>query len=123
MTVTEAVALLDGQFYTVKEVNDIEISSACGADLMSDIMTLVKDKTLLLTGLVNIQVVRTAELMDIPAIIFIRSKVPSQEMIDLAEENSIVLAGTSLSMFEACGKLYEAGFISGKTIEDKTPQA
>ena len=115
MTVSEAVSLLEGQFFCGEEKASQEILSACGADLMSDVMAFVKERVLLLTGLVNPQVIRTAELLDIHAIIFVRGKNPSMDMIDMANESNIVLGGTKLPMFIACGKLYEAGLKSGGT--------
>jgi len=115
MNVSEAVALLEGQFFCGEKSAGQEIASACGADLMSDVMAFVKDKVLLLTGLVNPQVIRTAELLDIHAIIFVRGKSPGRDMIEMAEESDIVLAGTKLPMFIACGKLYEAGLRTGGT--------
>ena len=115
MTVKEAVSILDGQFFCGEEKSDREIASACGADLMSDVMAFVKDRVLLLTGLVNPQVIRTAELLDIHSIIFDRGKNPSKDMIDMAIESDIVLGGTKLPMFLSCGKLYEAGLKQGGT--------
>ena len=113
MTVAEAVKVLDGQFFWGQDTADLEVASACGADLMSDVMAFVKDKVLLLTGLVNPQVIRTAELLDIRCIIFVRGKVPTRDMIEMAEQSEIILAGTKLSMYISCGKLYEAGLKSG----------
>ena len=113
MTISEAVKILDGQFFSGEDKASEEVFSACGADLMSDVMAFVKDKVLLLTGLVNPQVIRTAELLDIRCIIFVRGKTPSREMIELAEQADIILGGTKLTMFLACGKLYEAGLKSG----------
>ena len=115
MTVSEAIKLLDGQFFCGEDKADLEIASACGADLMSDVMAFVKDRVLLLTGLVNPQVIRTAELLDIRAIIFVRGKVPSRDMIDMAAESDIILGGTKLPMFISCGKIYEAGLKAGGT--------
>ena len=115
MTVKEVVSLLEGQFFTGEEKSDMEVVSACGADLMSDVMAFVKDRVLLLTGLVNPQVIRTAELLDIRAVIFVRGKNPSRDMIETAEEADVILAGTKLPMFLACGKLYEAGLKTGGT--------
>jgi predicted transcriptional regulator len=117
MTVAEAVSILEGQFFCGKDKADIEIISACGSDLMSDVMAFVKDRVILLTGLVNPQVIRTAELLDIHAIIFVRGKAPSRDMIDMAEESDIILGGTKHPMFISCGKLYEAGLITGGTRE------
>ena len=113
MTVAEAVAVLGGQFFTGKDKADMEVSSACGADLMSDVMAFVKDNVLLLTGLVNPQVIRTATLLDISTVVFVRGKVPSRDMIAMAEEAGIILAGTKQSMYLACGLLYEAGLRTG----------
>jgi hypothetical protein len=115
MTVDEAVKLLDGQFFSGGDKAGLEVASACGADLMSDVMAFVKDRVLLLTGLVNPQVIRTAELLDIHAIIFVRGKSPGRDMVEMAEESGIILGGTKLPMFIACGKLYEAGLKTGGT--------
>ena len=115
MTIAEAVKILDGQFFWGEDRGNTEIASACGADLMSDVMAFVKERVLLLTGLVNPQVIRTAELLDIRCIIFVRGKAPSRDMIDMAEQAEIILGGTKLSMFLACGKLYEAGLKTGGT--------
>ena len=117
MKVTEAVTLLDGKFFTGEDMAELEVTSACGSDLMSDVMAFVKDHVLLLTGLVNPQVIRTAELLDIHAIIFVRGKVPGRDMIEMADEAGIILAGTKLPMFLSCGKLYEAGLRTGGTRE------
>ncbi len=86
-----------------------EVSSACGCDLMSDVLAFVKDKALLLTGLMNPQVVRTAEMMDITTIVFVRGKVPDDALIELAESKDIVLMSTDYPLYIACGKLYEKG--------------
>ena len=115
MTVADAVKILEGQFFAGEDNADYEIASACGADLMSDVMAFVKDRVLLLTGLVNPQVIRTAELLDIRAIIFVRGKTPGKDMIEMAEEADIILAGTKQSMYISCGKLYEAGLKTGGT--------
>jgi hypothetical protein len=109
--------LLEGQFFHGEAEAGREVASACGADLMSDVMAFVKDRVLLLTGLVNPQVIRTATLLDIHAIIFVRGKAPSRDMIDMAEEADIILGGTKLPLFLACGKLYEAGLRTGGTRE------
>ena len=115
MTVGEAVSLLEGQFFSGGDKAGLEVASACGADLMSDVMAFVKDRVLLLTGLVNPQVIRTAALLDIHAVIFVRGKAPSRDMIEMAEDSGIILCGTKLPMFVACGKLYEAGLKTGGT--------
>ncbi|MDR2181790.1 MAG: hypothetical protein LBN92_03825 [Treponema sp.] len=115
MTVKEVIEVLEGEFYCGTEKAGLEVASACGADLMSDVMAFVKDRVLLLTGLVNPQVIRTAELLDIKCIIFVRGKAPSMDMVDMAIESDIILGGTKLPMFISCGKLYEAGLKAGGT--------
>ncbi|MCL2130574.1 MAG: hypothetical protein FWH35_09500 [Treponema sp.] len=115
MTVKDAVKILDGQFFCGENNSETEILSACGADLMSDVMAFVKDRVLLLTGLVNPQVIRTAELLDIHCVIFVRGKAPGRDMIEMAEQSGIILGGTRHPMFISCGKLYEAGLKTGGT--------
>ena len=86
-----------------------EVYTACGSDMMSDVLAYVKDQAVLLTGLVNTQVVRTAEMMDMICIVFVRNKRPSEEMIALARDHNIVLMSTPKRMYEACGILYSEG--------------
>lgn len=90
------------------------VYSACGSDMMSDVLAYVKDQAVLITGLVNPQVVRTAEMMDMQCIIFVRSKKPSAEIIELAKESGIVLLATEKRMYEACGILYSSGLVGNK---------
>ncbi len=113
MNINDIRQAIEAEIVEGTEDSGIEILSACGADLMSDVMAFVKDQVLLLTGLINVQVIRTAMLMDIQAVCFVRGKSPSPEMISLAKENGIVLLRTKLPMFLACGKLYEAGVRQG----------
>ncbi len=88
---------------------DIEIYTACGADLMSDVLAFSREKALLLTGLTNPQVIRTAEIMDIRVIVFVRGKQPPVETIELACEHNINLYVTDRPLFESCGLLYARG--------------
>lgn len=114
MKISEIAKLLNAQIVAGKEAADTQVYSACGSDLMSDVLAFVKDQALLLTGLVNGQVVRTAEMMDIKAIVFVRGKKPTQEVIALANEYKIALLCTELPMYPACGVLYENGLHPGK---------
>ena len=109
MKLSEVKSILEAQVLTGEEHLDMEVRSACGSDLMSDVLAFVKEQGILLTGLVNPQVVRTAEMMDIRAIIFVRGKVPSEEMIQLARAKDMALLSTPIPMYVACGKLYCAG--------------
>ena len=86
-----------------------EVMSACGSDFMSDVLAFVKNQALLLTGLVNPQVVRTADMVEMKCIVFVRGKVPSQEIVDLARERDIVVMTCAKRMYEACGLLYSKG--------------
>ncbi len=109
MKLTEAKEILGAQVLTSIPWEDIEIHSACGSDLMSDVLAFVKDQALLLTGLVNPQVIRTAEMMDIKVLAFVRGKRPSEDMIELAESMGIVMLTTECPLYIACGRLYEKG--------------
>lgn len=99
--------VLSGEDAAALEVK--EIHTACGCDLMSDVLAFVKDQSLLLTGLINSQVIRTAEMMDIVAICFVRGKTPAEDVIELAREKDITLMHTSYPLYTACGRLYEKG--------------
>ena len=89
---------------------DREVFSACGSDFMSDVLAFVKNQALLLTGLVNPQVVRTADMVEMKCIVFVRGKVPSQEIVDLARERDIVVMTCAKRMYEACGRLDSKGW-------------
>lgn len=108
MTISKIKDLLSAEVLADGNLSQ-DVSSACGSDMMSDVLAYVKDQAVLLTGLVNTQVVRTAEMMDMICIVFVRNKRPTGEMIDLAAEHGIVLLSTSLRMYEACGILYSEG--------------
>ncbi|MFA7636275.1 MAG: hypothetical protein WCX81_00775 [Monoglobales bacterium] len=99
--------ILDAQLLNGDE--EIEVNTACGCDLMSDVLAFVKDQTLLLTGLINPQVIRTAEMMDIIAICFVRGKKPTEDVIELAKAKNIALLTTDHPLYIACGRLYANG--------------
>ena len=101
--------LLNAEVICGEDALGRHVYSACGSDMMSDVLAYVKDQAVLLTGLVNPQVVRTAEMMDMVCIVFVRSKSPTEEMVALARESGIVLLKTRKRMYEACGKLYAGG--------------
>ena len=108
MTTADVRDILEAQVVCGNTL-DTEVRNACGSDMMSDVLAFVKNQSVLLTGLVNAQVVRTADMMDMVCIVFVRGKEPSQEMIELAQERNIVLLKTPLRMFTACGLLYSKG--------------
>lgn len=109
MKLSKIVQLLDGKVLTDQIHEDKEVSGAMGADLMSDVLASIQPEATLLTGLCNPQVVRTAQIADIRAIVFIRGKKPALETIQLANDENIPLISTELGMFEACGVLFTAG--------------
>ena len=113
MKISEIQKLLDAEIVCGEEYLDHEVHSACGSDMMSDVLAYVKDQAVLLTGLVNPQVVRTAVMMDMKCIVFVRGKSPSDEIVELAEESGMVLLKTDERMYVACGKLYENGLRGG----------
>ena len=116
MTVKEIQDVLGARLFTGEENLSLVVQSACSADLMSDVMAFVKeDVVLLLTGLMNIQTIRTACLLDIQVIVFVRGKSPSDEMVNLAREEGITLLSTDYSLFLASGRLYTAGLQKGGT--------
>ena len=106
MKIKDIVPLLDAEILCGEDDLEQDIRTACGSDMMSDVLAFVKDQSVLLTGLVNPQVIRTVLMMDIVCVIFVRGKRPTEEMIDLAEKSGIVLLSTPMRMYEACGKLY-----------------
>lgn len=113
MKISEIAALLDARVYCGEDMMDREVHSGCGCDLMSDVLAYVKDQAVLLTGLVNPQVIRTAEMMDIICIVFVRGKEPTEAMIELARERSIAILSTNFRMFSSCGILCAAGLQDG----------
>lgn len=117
MTIADVRDVLNCRVICGEENLEREVHSACGADMMSDVLAFVKDQAVLLTGLCNPQVIRTAEMMDIICIIFIRGKKPDEDMIELAKERGIVLMATGHRMFSACGMLYSSGLRGGASYE------
>ena len=109
MKIATIKELLEADVVCNGEMLGEHVYSACGSDMMSDVLAYVKDQAVLLTGLVNSQVIRTAEMMDMVCIVFVRSKMPSEEMIELAKDSGIALLATDKRLYEACGKLYEGG--------------
>ena len=111
MKITQIRDLLNAEILCGEDMLDHDVNSACGSDMMSDVLAYVKDQAVLLTGLVNSQVIRTAEMMDMVCIVFVRSKKPTDDMIELAKDHGLVLLSTSMRMYDACGKLYASGLL------------
>ena len=115
MIVKDIIDILEGDIICEGDLEQ-EIKTACGSDMMSDVLAFVKDQSVLLTGLVNPQVVRTAEMMDMACIVFVRGKVPDDSIIQLAEQRGITLIKTRFRMFTACGLLYTNGLSGGTKV-------
>ena len=111
MTVNDIKATLKCKVFAGEELLDREVHTACGSDMMSDVLAYVKDQSILLTGLVNAQVVRTADMMDMKCIVFVRGKVPDQSILALAQDRGIVVMTTQLRMYTACGLLFTRGLV------------
>jgi predicted transcriptional regulator len=114
MKLREIVELIEGQI--LSEVVDLEreVQGGCGADLMSDVLAYSLSNAVLLTGLCNPQVVRTAHMADVAAVVFVRGKSPPQDTIDLANQVGIPLISSPYGMFEMAGRLYRAGLLSSE---------
>ena len=112
VTLEEILAIIDGKAISQNIDLSMQVEMACGADLMSDVLAFTHAGTLLLTGLTNPQVVRTAEMAGVKAIVFVRGKYPPPETVSLAERRDIPLLASRYTMYESCGRLYEAGLPS-----------
>jgi hypothetical protein len=112
MKLREILSLLDAEVLTRNSDLDKEIPCAFASDLISDILMCTKEPTLLLTGLTNTQVIRLCDMIDVLGIVFVRGKLPPQELIEMAEERNLILIGTKLTMFRSSGMLYSSGLRS-----------
>ena len=117
MTVKEIAGILQAKFLCCEEEGERQVQSAFASDMMSDVLAFVTEDTLLLTGLINSQSVRTAEMLDLPAVIFVRGKNPHKDAVERAKMIGMPALSTQMTVFEACGRLYQAG-LSAVEIED-----
>ncbi len=113
MTIGEIQRVLDAQFLYGEELSDLDADFVFSADMMSDVLAYGEKCSILMTGLCNSQVVRTAEMLDIVCIIFVRGKMPDANMLSLAMSKGIAILATKHFMFTACGILYEHGLRGG----------
>ncbi|NLK09037.1 MAG: hypothetical protein GX316_10145 [Firmicutes bacterium] len=109
MKIKDVMELIEAKLLTKKEHLEQEILSVCGADLMSDVLAFTRAKTLLLTGLTSVQTVRTAQVVDLAGIVFVRGKSPGSEVIEMANAEGLPLLTTKHPLYETCGRLYLAG--------------
>jgi hypothetical protein len=112
MNIQDLIKISNGQLLTPNVDTSVEIKGGCGADLMSDVLASIQPYAVLLTGLCNPQVVRTAQMADVAAIVIVRGKTPPLETIRLAKEENVPLISTPYGMFELCGRLFQSGLTS-----------
>ena len=117
MKLNKIIQVLEAEILcNVKELMNVDITMACGADLMSDVLAFIKSEAMLLTGLTTPQVIYTAENSGVRIVCFVRGKKPRKETVDLAKQKKIILLATNSPMFESCGKLYKNGLIGCSEI-------
>lgn len=113
MTIERIKDLLEADVLYGNEHLDREVNYAIASDMMSDVLAYADEHSTLITGLCNPQVVRTAEMLDIVCIIFVRGKVPADNIVSLARDKEIVILGTKYTTFTSCGILYDNGLLGG----------
>ena len=113
MLIGEIQKILDADLLVGEELLETEVKTACGSDMMSDVLAFVKDQSVLITGLLNQQAIRTAAMMDMVCVVFVRGKQPGEDILAVARENGIAVMTTKHRMFSACGMLYSAGLNGG----------
>ncbi len=109
MKISKIKEVLDAKLLCGQGMLELDIHTACGSDLMSDLLAFVKDSCILLTGQNNLQVIKTAEMLDVECIVIVRGKKPNQAVIELADEVGIALLQTDKTLYAACGLLYSEG--------------
>ncbi len=112
MNIRDLIHIIDGTLISTPANLNRAIKGGFGADLMSDVLASIQPEAVLVTGLCNPQVVRTAQMSDVAAIVLVRGKQPPEETISLANEECLPLISTPYGMFEVCGRLHEAGLVS-----------
>jgi predicted transcriptional regulator len=106
MKIKEIRDLLEAKILCGEDQLETEVEGVFASDFMSDILAFTDNQKILITGMINPQVIRTAEMVDIQCIVFVRGKVPTAEIIALAEECGMVVLASSFLMYSACGVLY-----------------
>ena len=104
----EFLRLIKGKVVSGADCEEQDVEHVFASDLMSDVLTL-KDTPMLITGLCNVQTIRTCDMATLDIVVFVRNKKPTPDMVELAEDNDMVLIATSYSMFKTCGLLFDAG--------------
>lgn len=109
MLLSEVKNLLNAKVLSGEDFLERNAYHACGSDLLSDVLVHVNNQSLLLTGLCNPQVMRTAEMLDIICVVMVRGKIPDENTLEMAKERNICVLATEYTMFTANGILYGAG--------------
>lgn len=109
MDLGRTIAILNGEVLTSPVRMDMEMTAGFGADLVSDMVAAAKPGALMLTGLCNLQTIHTAGILDVAAVVFVSGKRPLDDVLAAAQRDDLPLICTTFSMFEACGRLYQAG--------------
>lgn len=122
MRLSRVLETVEGEVISKNVDMNQEVQAGCGADLMSATMASSREHALLISGLTAPQVVRTAEMADVRAIVFVRGKLPWPETIALSEKMGIPLQASNYTMFEACGRLYQAGLPSCGAVDPALPR-
>jgi predicted transcriptional regulator len=117
MELREVLEVIEGKVISTDVDLSQEVRLGGGADLMSDVLAFGQEGMLLMTGLTNPQVVRTADMAGVAAIVFVRGKIPPPETINLASQKGIPLLASKYTMFETCGRLYKAGLAASTLFE------
>ena len=116
MTIADMIRVLRAKVLCGEDRLETMVYTACCSDLMSDVLAFVNEKTVLITGLTNPHVLRTADMLDFKCLVYARGKIPGEEILDQAREQGLVVITTRETAFTACGLLYEAG-LRGVPIE------
>ena len=109
MTINDMVRVLNARVLLGEDKLDTPVYTACCSDLMSDVLAFVDEKTVLITGLTNPHVIRTSEMLDLKCLVFVRGKVPADDILEAADEQGLVVITTKATAFTACGLLYQEG--------------
>lgn len=115
MKISNIIKAIDAEVLVGENLLEMEVNSACASDMMSDVLAFVKEQAVLVTGLINPQVVRTAEMMDMKCIVFVRGKKPDNDTLELAKKKGIVMLSSPMRMYTACGMLFANGLNGGET--------
>ncbi len=114
MRISKIQSIVHARLLSASDGSDLDIESAFSSDMMSDVLAYADRHMMLITGLSNPQTIRTAEMMDIGCILYVRGKHPNEAALSLADTLGITILTTTLTMFETCGRLYQEGIRGGK---------